>query len=115
MKDFVNRECFSNMTGISMLVFLNEAPCFSFRASLVAYLLLLSPSAPIWWTAEITFDPDWIKDALPCAAVYSRHSYFPCFNYKHTVLLSIHHFCGSQELREDVITLALHPPPLQSV
>lgn len=45
---FASRECFSNMTGISMLVFLNEAPCLSFRASpllrIVFYHALLLPS-----------------------------------------------------------------------
>lgn len=91
--------------------FLKWSPLFVFRASLVAYRLLSTPSTPIWWTAQITFDPSWIKDVLLCAAVYSQHSLLPDFNDKHIVLLSYHHFCGSQELREDVIMLhALYPP-----
>lgn len=40
-----------------------------------------------------------------------KSSLLPYFNYKHIVLLSIHHFCGSKELREDAIMLrALCPP-----
>lgn len=41
---------------------------------------LSSPSALIWWTAEITFNPDWTVDVLLSAAVYSQHSWLPfCF------------------------------------
>ncbi len=103
------------MTGISMLVFLTEAPCLFFRTSLVAYLPLSCPSAPIWWTAEITVDLGWIKDILLCAAVYSQRSHFPYFIYKHNVLFSIHHFCGSPEPKEDVKTLDAPCLPTKSV
>lgn len=103
----VNRECFSNMTGISVLVVLTKSPCLSFRASPCCVSSSISSSAHIWWTVQTTFDSHWIKNDLLCAAVYSQHSHLPCSYYKNIVLVSIWCFCGSQELREDVITLCI--------
>lgn len=68
------------MTGISMLVFLTEAPCLSCRATLVGYRLLSSLSAPMSWRVQITFDPQLIRDVLLCASVYSQQSHSPDFS-----------------------------------
>lgn len=88
-------ECSSNMSGILMLVVSDEAQ----RLSSGPPLVLIFLSGAIHRTAKLTFDPEWIRDILLCAAASSpsRH-----FNWKHIVLLSIHRLPRSQESREDM-------------
>lgn len=92
-------ECSSYMSGILMLVVLNEAQCLSSGSPLVLISFYQPFSGAIHWAAELTFDPKCIKDFLLGAAVSSpsRH-----FNWKHIVLLSIHHLPRSRECREDM-------------
>lgn len=98
-------ECSSYMSGILMLVVLNEAQCLSSGSPLVLISFYQPFSGAIHWAAELTFDPKCIKDISLGAAASSpsRH-----FNWKHIVLLSIHHLPTSRECREDM-TIPLAP------
>lgn len=98
-------ECSSYMSGILMLVVLNEAQCLSSGSPLVLFSFYQPFSGAIHWAAELTFDPKCIKDILLGAAASSpsRH-----FNWKHIVLLPIHHLPRSRECGEDM-TIPLAP------